>query len=148
MQALITEDLALIIEVYKVRLKYGDPEPVRCFGVTKSCSHVKTLEGWTSINISGSYLLSSVMVGQSIPFTKLRIFAENRKVRVSEKFSDLAPDHVKVKASSAMLTQTMDISGSFLFEKDYKKVRRISSKRPIEVDLHRVLERGILSKNK
>ena len=63
MQALITSDLALCIEVFKVTLKYGDVEPVRCLGITKSCSPVKVLVGWSIINLTASYILSNVMAG-------------------------------------------------------------------------------------
>ena len=61
MQAFITSDLALVIEVYKVTMKYGDVEPVRCLGYTKSCSPVKLLVGWSSINLAATYALSNVM---------------------------------------------------------------------------------------
>ena len=61
MQAFITSDLALCIEVYKVRMKYGDVEPLRCLGLTRSCSPVKTLEGWSTINLAATYILSNVM---------------------------------------------------------------------------------------
>ncbi len=63
MQALLTRDLALVIEVHKVTNKYGDVEPMRCFDFTKSSSPIKTLEGWSVINLSASYLLSNLMGG-------------------------------------------------------------------------------------
>ena len=63
MQALITSDLALCIEVYKVTQKYGDLEPVRILGVTRSYSHAKLLVGYTTVNLTASYLLSNVMAG-------------------------------------------------------------------------------------
>ena len=89
MQALITSDLALCIEVYKVTLKYGDVEPVRCLDYTKSGSPVKTLEGWSTINLSATYCLSNQMAGQKYSFNKLRIFAVNRndkKNKITDKF--------------------------------------------------------------
>ena len=63
MQALITSDLALVLEVYKVTLKYGDPEPTRFLGVTKSCSPIKLLVGWSTVNLTASYILSNIMAG-------------------------------------------------------------------------------------
>lgn len=63
MEALLTRDLAMVIEVHKVVKKYGDVEPMRCFGITKNISPIKTLEGWSIINLSASYLLSNLMAG-------------------------------------------------------------------------------------
>ena len=63
MQCLITSDLSLVIEVHKVVMKYGDVEPVRCFNVTRSCSPIRTLEGWSTINLGATYALSNVMDG-------------------------------------------------------------------------------------
>lgn len=63
MQALITQNLALLIEVYKVKYKYGDVEPARLLNITKSCSPVKTLEGFSTINLSATYALSNIMGG-------------------------------------------------------------------------------------
>ena len=89
MQALITSDLALCFEVYKVTKKYGDIEPIRCLGETKGCSLVKTLEGWSFINLSATYALSNMMEGQSYNFHKLRIFEigrMDRKIKVTDNF--------------------------------------------------------------
>ena len=63
MQALISNDLALCFEVYKVTLKYGDVEPIKFLGTTKSCSPVKLLVGWSTINLTATYILSNMMAG-------------------------------------------------------------------------------------
>ena len=89
MQALITSDLALCIEVYKITMKYGDVEPVRILGVTRSCSPVKILAGWSTINLTATYILSNVMAGQSFNFTKLRIFEPanaKKEGRITDRF--------------------------------------------------------------
>ncbi len=92
MQALITSDLALCFEVYKVQNKYGDVEPVRCLGLTKGCSKVKSLEGWSFINLSATYALSNIMESQAYTFHKLRIFESARmdkKLRVTDSFQQV-----------------------------------------------------------
>lgn len=88
MEALITSDVALVFEVYKVSLKYGDPEPMRFLGFTKSCSPVKILVGWSTVNLAATYILSNMMAGQSFRFSKLRVFetSVSKKGRITDMF--------------------------------------------------------------
>ena len=97
MQALISSDLALCFEVYKVTMKTGDLEPIRYLGVTKSSTPIKVLVGWTTINLSATYNLSNIMAGQSFRFKKLKVFAPcfGKKARVTDCYQQLTSDSVK-----------------------------------------------------
>ena len=104
---MITSDLSLCIEVYKVEYKYGDIEPMRFLGVTKSCSPIKTLQGWSTINLFATYALSNVISGQIIPFKKLRFFevAKGSKFnKISDRYQDIMPEDIKMSVNSAILT--------------------------------------------
>ena len=51
---------------------------------------------------------------------------------------------IKMNANSAFLTQFLSISGNFSFDTNYKRVlKTFRGDRVIEIDLHRVYERGI-----
>ena len=107
MQALITQNLALVFELYKVEYKYGDVEPVRMLGLEKSCSPVKTLEGYSTINLSATYALSNIMGGQSFQFSRLRFFSLDKKkglTKISDKYCEITPQEVKMNPNSAILT--------------------------------------------
>lgn len=108
MQALITENLALVIEVFKVEYKSGDLEPTEQFGASKSSSSVKTLEGFSTINLSATYALSNVMGGQTLKFSRLRFFCVDKKTnklcKISDKYSEITPSDVKMNPNSAVLT--------------------------------------------
>lgn len=126
MQCLITSDLSLVIEVHKVVMKYGDVEPVRCLGVTRSCSPIRTLEGWSTINLGATYALSNVMDGQPYTFNKLRIFETarlDRKLKISDQYQKINKDMIGVNSTSAFLTQFINLSGSFSFDVDYHKAK-------------------------
>jgi len=150
MQALIMNDLALVVEVFKVQLKFGDSEPLRCFNVTKNCSQVKTFEGWSTINLSATYIMSNLMAGQNYEFNMLRFFEAGRDKRhsIAKRYMELEPEHVRSKVSSAVLSQVLGIGGTFSFDTDLKKSKsRVKSGQTLMVDLHRMFERGIYTTN-
>ena len=113
------------LEVYKVTNKYGDVEPIRCLGVTKSCSPVKILVGWSTINLTATYMLSNMMAGQLFKFNKLRVFESNfgKKTHVTECYQSLTPESLKMTNDSALLTSILMLSGSFSFDTDFKKIK-------------------------
>ena len=72
----------------------------------------------------------------------------DKKSRIVEKYQCITPDQIKISASSAVLTQILSISGSFSFEADFRKAKNsLKNSNCIEVDLFRVFERGIYTKN-
>ena len=106
MQALISSDLALCFEVYKVTFKTGDFEPISYLCGSKSSTPIKILVGWSTINLTATYNLSNMMTGQSYSFKKLRFFEPNlgKKGRVKDCFQQLSPDQVKQANVSALMT--------------------------------------------
>ena len=70
--ALLTHDLALVIKVYQIR---KDPKVDvlghQLFRQKKPWEEVKMLEGWSMINISGTYALTNGLEGQLIGVDKL-----------------------------------------------------------------------------
>lgn len=72
----------------------------------------------------------------------------DKKSRIVEKYQCITPDQIKQSASSAVLTQILSLSGSFSFEADFRKATNsLKNSQCIEVDLFRVFERGIYTKN-
>ena len=88
MQAFITHKLCLFIEIVRV---VSDPLETGHIGYFKEqvledqSQETRILEGWSTINLSDTYLLNNALSGQFIPFHKLAIFDINSKLTKNEK---------------------------------------------------------------
>ena len=77
MQALLTCDLALVLQIYKVTLKpvLDHESAARVFGLEKHRDSLRVLEGWSIINLSQTYTLTNTIGGQPYLIDRLRCFA-------------------------------------------------------------------------
>ena len=83
------------------------------------------LEGWSMINISGTYALTNGLEGQLISINRLKMYTSrsNSKFRIHKAFEDQSPVSLE-KYYSPLLTQKMSINANFAFAVDSERLKK------------------------
>ena len=107
------------------------------------------LEGWSMVNISGTYALTNGLEGQLIGIDKMQMYnsTRNLKFKIHKEYQSMSPAGLKTYFSP-ILTQKMNLNAQIAFAVDTERLqKRLGLDRCIKVDVHSVLESGLFSKN-